>query len=495
MTLAPGITQWFPLPYGEFRALLNAPLGFHEQARIRFGDVFRFRTGPLLTHFLYHPDHVRHVLYDNPKNYLRGWQYRLLSGLFGDNLVAAEGSSWLRQRRLAQPAFHRERLAGYANVMVDATTQFLTRWSADAEAKNVIDIAPEMSRVALAIASRTLFSRDVSQAADSVGQAFGIVARYLEMRFSHAFTSLPSWVPTATNRRFKQAIRTLYQIVLTLIQERRREGRDHGDLLSMLMQAKDEETGESMTDEQLRSQALTFLIAGHETTATALTWTWYLLASHAAIRQQVRNEIEDALGERLPTIADVANLHATRRVIEESMRLYPPIWAVPRHLVADDEIGGFPIPRGSMIVLVPYTTHRHPEFWHDPDVFDPSRFAPEQTAQRPKGAYFPFLGGPHQCIGNEFAMIEMQLIVAMVLRKFDLELVPNQAIRPKASLVLRPDGPVRMTLKSMAGRTSGLQPGGTAISDRSSPRTEKMASGGPGGGNEPPVAGTDAAKS
>src|SRR5712692_3891153 len=152
MALAPGITQWFPLPYGEFRRLLSDPLGYHEQARIRFGDVWRLRIGPFLTHFLYHPDHVRHVLHDNPKNYLRGWQYRLLSRLFGDNLVASEGPSWRRQRRLAQPAFHRERLAGYANVMVDATMQLLTRWSADAAAKNVIDIAPEMSRLALAIA-------------------------------------------------------------------------------------------------------------------------------------------------------------------------------------------------------------------------------------------------------------------------------------------------------------------------------------------------------
>lgn len=450
MALAPGIRQWLPLPYGRFGALLSNPLDFHQQARMRYGDLFRFRVGPFVLHFLYHPDHVRHVLFDNPKNYLRGWQYRLLGNLFGDNLVASEGSSWLRQRRLAQPAFHRQRLAGYVHVMVDAINQLLARWATAAASEHEIDVAPEMSRLALAIASRTLFDQDVSQEADRVGKAFGTVSQYLEMRFNNAFTTLPSWAPTPTNRRFKQAVRTLFELMLALIQERRREGRDHGDLLSMLMMAYDEETGESMTDEQLRSQALTFLIAGHETTAIALTWTWYLLATHAAIRQQARREVDAVLGGRSPTIADVASLPAARRVIEESMRLYPPVWTLPRHVEADDEIGGFSIPRGSMIVLVPYMTHRHPDVWHQPDVFDPSRFIPEQAAVRPKGAYFPFLGGPHQCIGNEFAMIEMQLIVAMVLRKFDLSLLPDQSIRPKASIQLRPNGPVRIILQPTA---------------------------------------------
>lgn len=463
MALAPGITQWFPLPYGPFRALLRDPLTFLRRAREQFGDVLRFRIGPVALHYLFHPDHVRRVLSDNPKNYLRGWQYRLLSRLFGDGLVASEGPSWLRQRRLAQPAFSRQRLAGYASVMVDATAQLLSRWSADAAGK-AVEIAPEMSRLALAIASRTLFDRDVSRAADQVGKSFAVVRQYLEMRFNHPFTSPPSWVPTPANRRFKQAARALNEVVLALVQGRRREGRDHGDLLSMLMQARDEETGESMTDDQLRSEALTFLIAGHETTATALSWTWYLLAAHPSIRQRVRAEVEAVLGERPAMFADVARLHVTRMVIEESMRLYPPVWAVPRYAVADDEVGGFHIPRGSMVVLVPLLTHRHPDVWDEPDVFNPDRFTPERTAQRPKGAYFPFLGGPHQCIGNEFAMIEMQLIVAMVLQQFDVELVPNQTIRTKASIVLRPDGPVWIALKRMGRQTGRLQPTEPAIS-------------------------------
>jgi cytochrome P450 len=306
-----------------------------------------------------------------------------------------------------------------------------------------------MSRLALEIAGRTLFSRDVSGEADAVGNAFAVVGRYLERRFNNALSTPPVWVPTSNNARFKAARRTLNEIVLGFIRERRRTGSDEGDLLSMLIQVRDEETGEQMTDEQIRSEALTFLIAGHETTATALTWTWFLLASHSAIRHRVRDEIESVLGDHPPTMADLPRLSATRMVIEESMRLYPPIWAITRQATADDHLGGFHIPARSMIVLSQFVTHRHPDFWEEPDKFDPDRFNPERSARRPKGAYFPFLAGPHQCIGNEFAMFEMRLIVAMTLRQFDLELMPDQNIQPKASLTLRPNHPVRIKLRTL----------------------------------------------
>ncbi len=448
MATAPGITQWLPLPYGNFRDILRDMLGFQLQACEQFGDVFRFRVGPMTVHYLYHPDHVRRVLVDHQKNYLRGWHYRLLQRLFGNGLVSSEGDYWIRQRRLAQPAFTRQRLAGYADVMVDATARTLTRWREMAASGNAIDIAPEMSRLALAIAGRTLFSRDVSGEADVVGQSFGVVAKYLEQRFRHPFTTIPAWVPTPTNLRFKRAGRTLNEIVLTLVRDRRREGRDHGDLLSMLMQARDEETGATMTDDQVRSEALTFFMAGHETTATALTWTAFLLASHPSHQQAVREEAMTVFGDRPPSFADVPRLERARMVIEESMRLYPPIWAVARQPVHGDEIDGYRIPAGTDVVLCPYITHRHPAFWERPDEFDPERFAPERAARQHKGAYFPFLAGPHQCIGNEFAMLEMRIIIAMMLREFELELQPGQTIQPVAALVLRPNGPVRIVLRA-----------------------------------------------
>ncbi|HVR35350.1 MAG TPA: cytochrome P450 [Methylomirabilota bacterium] len=449
MTIAPGFTQWIPLPCGDFGRILRDPLGFQLRARERFGDVVRFRNGPFLIHFLYHPDHVRLVLHDRQRNYLRSWQYRLLQRLFGDNLVVSEGEFWMRERRLAQPAFHRERLAKYAGIMADATNRLLTRWREMAVAGQPFDVGPEMSRLALEIAGRTLFSRDVSGEADAVGNAFAVVGRYLERRFNNALSSPPVWVPTPNNARFKAARRTLNEIVMGFIRERRRAGGDEGDLLSMLIQVRDEETGEQMTDDQIRSEALTFLIAGHETTATALTWTLFLLASNSAIRQRVRDEVESVLGDRPPTMADLPRLGTTRMVIEESMRLYPPIWAITRQATADDHLGGFHIPARSMIVLSPFVTHRHPDFWEEPARFDPDRFNPERAAKRPKCAYFPFLAGPHQCIGNEFAMFEMRLIVALTLRQFDLELMPDQNIQPKASLTLRPNLPVRIKLRTL----------------------------------------------
>lgn len=444
---APGITQWIPLPYGFLKEFLRDPLDYQLRARERFGDVFRSHIGPTLVHFLYHPDHVRRVLYDHQKNYPRGWHYRLLRNLLGDGLVASEGDHWRRQRRLAQPAFHRQRLNGYAQVMVEAASRMLDGWEGAAVAGSGVDVGAQMSRLTLAIAGLTLFSRDPSQEADVVGGSFGVLARYLEQRFNHPVLSLPAWVPTASNRRMKEAARTLNGVVLALIRERRREGRDHGDLLSMMMQARDDETGEAMTEDQLCSEALTFLVAGHETTSTALTWTWFMLGSHPAIRQRVWEEVERVIGNRTPTIEDVPQLIATRMAIEESMRLCPPVWALAREAEQEDEIGGYRIPARSTVIVSPFVTHRHPDFWEQPEVFDPHRFTPERVAHRPKGAYFPFLGGPHQCIGNEFAMLEMCLIVAMVLQRFDVELLPDQEIKPKAALTLRPSAPVRVALK------------------------------------------------
>jgi cytochrome P450 len=446
MATAPGISFWIPLPIGRRAQILHDPLNFFLRAREHHGDVYRLRLGPLVTHFVFHPDHVRHVLHDRPKNYVRGWQYRLLRRLLGDNLIVNDGEAWLRQRRLAQPAFGRERLARYADVMVQATADALARWGQGAPDQTV-DIGAEMRRLALDIAGRTLFSRDVSGESDVVGRNFATVAAYLKRRFDRPFVSPPTWVPTPANRRFQRAAGQLNRLVLEIVRERRRDPRDRGDLLSMLMAAKDDETSTTLDDRQLASTVLAFLLAGHETTATALTWTWYLLGSHSTMRERVRAEADTVLGDRPPTFADAARLEFTRRVIEESMRLYPPVWVVPRQVVADDEIGGFRIPARSLAILCPFVTHRHPAIWERPDAFDPDRFAPERSAERSKYAHFPFIAGPHQCIGAEFAMLEMRLIVAMVLREYDLELAPNQTIEPRASIAIVPNAPVQVGLQ------------------------------------------------
>jgi cytochrome P450 len=446
MATAPGVSFWIPLPIGRRAEILHDPLNFFLRAREEHGDVYRLRLGPLLTHFVFHPDHVRHVLHERPKNYVRGWQYRLLRRLLGENLIVNDGETWLRQRKLAQPAFARERLARYAEVMVQATADALGRWEQGA-AEQTVDIGAQMRRLTLDIAGRTLFSRDVSGESDVVGGSFATVAGYLKRRFDRPFVSPPTWMPTPANRRFQHAARQLNRLVLEIVRERRRDERDRGDLLSMLMAAKDDETSARLDDRQLTSTVLAFLLAGHETTATALTWTWFLLGAHPAIRERVRAEAEAVLGDRPPTFADAARLETTRRVIEESMRLYPPVWVVPRQVVADDEIGGYRIPARSLAILCPFVTHRHPAVWERPEVFDPDRFSPERSAERSKYAHFPFIAGPHQCIGSEFAMLQMRLVVAMVLREYDLELAPNQSIEPRASIAIIPNAPVRVILR------------------------------------------------
>lgn len=446
MATAPGLACWLPLPLGSLKAFVRDPLSFQLQARARFGDVFRFRIGPMIVHFLYHPDHVRHVLQDHQKLYPRGWHYRIVRQLVGNGLVVSDGEYWRRQRRLAQPAFSRPRLSRYAEVMVDAASRTLDRWEQAAAARRPVDVVAEMTRLALVIAGQTLFSRDPTGDAEAVGHAFHDLDRHLMQRFHHPLTSLPTWVPTASNRRMATAVRTLNGLMAAMIQERRREGHDRGDLLSMLMQVRDEETGDRMTDEQLCSEALTFFVAGHETTATALTWTVYLLASHPSIQSQVREEINRTLGGTRPTVDDVPHWTFTRRVLDESMRLYPPVWAVAREAAQTDIVGGYRIPARSTVVLSPFVTHRHPDFWERPEAFDPDRFLPEREELRPRYAYFPFLGGPHQCIGNEFALLEMKLIVAMIVQRFNVTLASNAGLSPTASLTLCPNGPVHIVL-------------------------------------------------
>jgi cytochrome P450 len=424
-------------------------LEFLTQSRERFGDVVRFQLGPLVAHFLYHPNHVSRVLRDHQKNCVRGWQYGLLRRIFGENLVVSEGAYWRRQRRLAQPAFHPRALESYVGTMIDAVSQLLSQWEQKAESGDVVEAAPAMSRLALEIAGRTFFGQDVRWAAEAIGEAFATVSACLDARFKHPLTSPPVSWPTPRNLRFRRAKQRLFDVVMSLIREHRGQSAHRGDLLSMLMEARDEESGERMTDSQICVEALTFLIAGHETTAKGLTWTLYLLASHPAVRERVRAEASAVFGGDRPAAGHLPRLTAARMAVEESLRLYPPVWALTREAVADDEIGGYRIPAKSTVVLSPYVTHRHPEVWLRPDAFDIDRFAAERVGLQPRGAYFPFISGPHQCIGMDFAIHEMCLVVAMVSQRFDFALAPQQSVRPTAALTLNPDGPVPIELRRL----------------------------------------------
>jgi len=447
MAKAPGYNYWIPLPCGALRQSLRTPLEFLIQARQRFGAVVRFQVGPFVTHILYHPSHVARVLRDQQKNYLRGWQYQVVRRLLGDNLVVSEGDFWRRQRRLAQPAFHQQMLAAYVNVMIDATSALLDEWTQEADRHGTVEVAPAMSHLALTIAGRTLFGEDVDQAAGTIRSSYSTIGRYLDIRLKHPLSSLPASWPTPRNRQFKQAILNLKSVVTSLIHQHRKEAADRKDLLSRLIQSQDKDTGERMTDDEMCVEALAFLIAGHETTAKGLTWTLYLLASNPTIRDRLRAEVATVLGQRQPSFDDVQRLESTRMAIEESLRMYPPVWVVARRAMVDDEIDGFHIPAKSTVLLSPYATHPHPEFWQQPDVFDINRFSTERAEHRPKGAYFPFIYGPHQCIGMDFAMQEMCLVVAMILQRFDFNLSPNQTIRPIPALTLNPSGPIQIAIR------------------------------------------------
>jgi cytochrome P450 len=459
---APGLRVLVPHPWLRAR---RDPLGFLMEGLHRYGDVFRYQVGPFgpfLFHQVAHPDHIRHVLQDRWRNYPRSFFYNRTKEAIGNGLVSSEGEPWRWQRRMCQPAFHHARVEALAGMMTDATELMLRRWephASDPGNAAPLDIYPELMRLTLSIAGRTLFGVDLGEDADVIGPAITGLMEWLTYRLNTAL-SLPAAVPTVRSMRFRRDRRTLESFVYGIINERRsaRAGQsgagvaDRGDLLSMLMLARDEETGQALSDVQLRDQVITFIGAGHETTAVALTWTFYLLSRHPDAERRVREEVEQVLSGRTPTAADVPRLRYIRQVIEESMRLYPPVYALLRDAVEADEIGGYPIPAGSIIILSQYVTHRHPAFWDAPvDAFDPGRFSPERVAARPKFAFFPFLGGPHQCIGQDFAMMEMAMVVAMVLQRYTLRPAAPGPVEILPLLSLRPRGGMPMSLHARAG--------------------------------------------
>jgi len=403
--------------------------------------VVRFRFGPVVGHLVSSSEGVSHVLVENNKNYgkqTRG--YRNLRYVLGNGLLTSEGETWKRQRRIAQPAFHRQRIAGFAATMVRAAEDATARL--DSRRGEELDLHHEMMRLTLRIVGETLLAYDPTDAADEVGAALGFLLTLANERTRRVF-DLPPVVPTRENRRFRRALATLDTVVLRMIAERRKTTTDRGDLLSMLIGARDAETGESMDDRQLRDEAMTIFLAGHETTADALTFTWLLLSRYPAALRELRAELAEVLGGRNPTADDLPKLTLTRRILQEAMRLYPPAWIIGRSAKGPDEIGGYEIPARSIVFISPYVVHRHPGLWSDPVGFDPQRFAREP----PRGAYLPFGAGPRMCIGNGFASMEAELVLATMAQRVRFELVPGADVELDPSITLRPRHGVRMTVR------------------------------------------------
>lgn len=435
------------LLWGSLPDIQRDSLGFMRQITNQYGDIVHYRVGWVHSYLLNHPDYVKHVLQDNQKNYTKEiFSFKMLRWIVGYGLLTSDGAFWLRQRRLTQPAFHRQRIAALGPLMTGATIDLQLEWDALAQRSVVLDIDDAMMRLTLRIVGEALFGTNLSSKATQVGSAFTTLSEQLIERF-RLLGLLPPVLPTRRDREFRAAQYALDRVVYDIIQERRKADQDRGDLLSMLMLAHDEETGAQMNDDHLRDEVKTLMLAGHETTANALTWAWYLLSQHPEVEQQLHAELDSVLQGRAPTMNDLSKLRYTRMVVDEVLRLYPPAPLMPRLVVADDAIGGYRIPAKSAVVISIYTLHRHPAFWDNPDGFDPERFAPERETRRPRFAYFPFGGGPRQCIGNNFALAEAQLVLATLAQRYRLRLAPGFTPVPEALITLRPRGGMPMLLE------------------------------------------------
>jgi cytochrome P450 len=437
---------------GQLPELRRDPFTFLIGLAREHGDVARFRIGPVTVHLVTDPGGVQHVLQDNNRNYgkqTRGFQKLRL--VLGQGLLTSEGDFWRRQRRIAQPGFHKDKIRRFADQMTRATERMLLRWTAREPAAGgaPIDAAHEMMLLTLNIVGETLLSLDTTDESERVGAAVTLTLEHIQRRMFAMFPVVDD-LPLPSNLRFRRAVRYMDQLVFKLIDDRRASDVDPGDLLSMLMQARHDQSGEGMSARQLRDEVMTIFAAGHETTANALAWTFYLLSLNPAVARRLRGELLEVLAGRAPCYDDLAHLPYTAAVIQEALRLYPPAWVISRSAVGDDVVCGYHVPARSIVVLSPYITHRRETSWPNPEGFDPERFLGERTSAAHRFDYFPFGGGPRQCIGNNFALMEAELVLATVAQRFELHLVPGHVTVADPLVTLRPRGGIPMRLKPVA---------------------------------------------
>ncbi|HKG23295.1 MAG TPA: cytochrome P450 [Blastocatellia bacterium] len=422
------------------------PANFLLRCAREYGDVVHFKLGPQSLFLVNDPEIIKDVLVTNNRNFVKSRGLELAKEFLGEGLLTSEGDFHLRQRRLAQPAFHRQRVFAYGEAMVDYSTRACEHWT-DGETR---DMAQEMMGLTMAVVGKTLFDADVIEEAKEIGQALTEMVHFFD-RITTPFPKLMAKLPLPSNYRFKRAKERLDATIYRIINERRASETDRGDLLSMLLLAQDEEgDGGRMTDLQLRDEAMTIFLAGHETTANALSWTWYLLSQNPEAEARMHEEIDALLEGRLPTAADVARLVYTTKVFSEAMRMYPPAWTVGRRALNEYAMGEYVAPAGSIILMSQYVTHHDPRFFPEPFKFDPERWTPEAQAARPKFSYFPFGGGPRLCIGEQFAWMEGVLILATLARQWRMRLAPDQVVEPEPLITLRPKFGMRMIVERRA---------------------------------------------
>ncbi len=430
-------------PGGQIVAMTRDPLRFLMKVARDYGEIAHFNLGPQHTVLLNHPDYIQNVLVAHDWNFLKGRGLQRAKKVLGRGLLTSEGNFHRRQRRLSQPAFHKQRIAMYAETMSEYAARTRDRWQEGEK----LDVASEMMRLTLAIVAKTLFDADVENEAAEIGQALTEVLEMFET-FTSPLTEILDRLPLPGNRRVQRARARLDETIYRIIEERRARGEDRGDLLSMLLLAQDAEgDGGGMSDEQLRDEAMTLFLAGHETTANALTWTWYLLSENRDVETRLHDEIDRVLAGRLPTVDDVPRLPYTEMVLTEAMRCYPPVWVMSRRALSTYRVGDYSIPAGSIVLLSQYVMHHNERYYPDPFKFDPERWRPEARAERPKHAYFPFGSGPRLCIGEQFAWMEGILIIATFAQRWKMRLVPNHPVKMQPLITLRPRYGMRMTIE------------------------------------------------
>jgi cytochrome P450 len=421
--------HWLSGNLPEFR---RDRLDFLTHCARTYGDVVQLRFAHRRIYLISHPDLIEEVVVAQSRHFIKHFALRLNPLVLGKGLLTSEGEFWLRQRRLIQPVFVRNRIAGYAPAMVAAARRVTGSWRPGERH----DIMVEMMRLTLQIAAKTLFDADVGDEAHDIAAALQVLQENFLKRFN-TLVPLPIWVPTAANRRLRRAVRRLDDILFGFIRQRRAQKIDRGDLLSLLLNARDE-AGSGMTDRQVRDEAMTLFLAGHETTALALSWAWYLLAQDPAVEDKLATEVRDVLGERDPTVDDCPRLKFTEMVALEAMRLYPPAYVIGREALTDCNVGGYQVPRGTTVMMSQWVVHRDPQLYAEAERFRPERWAEDATRTMPRFAYFPFGGGPRLCIGNTFAMMELVLVLAAIAQRFRFRLQSGHDVTPMPTFTLRP---------------------------------------------------------
>lgn len=435
------------LPFlGVMPEMISDMLGLFTNTARTYGGIAHFKLLNKSYLLVTNPDYVKYILQDNYKNYIRGRSVETGRVLLGNGLPLIDGDFWLRERRILQPTFHRERLERLTDVLTSVIEIFMQDWEAKSKRNEILDLDDEMMRLTLTVIIKSMFSAQIDDKIQSLSQAFNVASKFMLWR-SQQMWAPPLSVPIPRNVEYNRALKVLNDTIYPLIADRRQNPKP--DLLGMMLDMRDADTGEGMSDQQARDEIVAIFFAGHETTAATLAWAFYLLSQHAEIEKRVRAEAENVLNGRQPTFADLPKFVYLQQVINEVLRLYPAAYLFAREAVVDDLLDGYHIPANTLIFISPFVTHRDSNYWPDPERFDPDRFTPEQIAIRPRHIYYPFGEGPHLCIGNNFALMEMQLILAMALQRFRLRLVPNHPIAFKPEATLRPRFGMKMTIEAI----------------------------------------------